>query len=1379
MIDFGTTHWMLDFGWTLVHFLWQGALIAFVIAIVLRLLRQNKAQTRYLVGCIGLGMMAIAPMITFAMLSNHSANIEIAEQPALATITAPARGDYIADAELRDKSHDPTLDSPETTTEAETDDVHELQIEQRSSMENSVDWIVMARRAQDASKPVLPYLVIVWAIGVAFFSMRLMVSLLQAQKVKATGKRPLEQRKLQQLLDAVCKQMGVTATVKILESAIVEVPTMIGHVKPVILLPASAITGLTTQQLEAILAHELAHIRRADYIINILQSIIENVLFYHPAVWWISKQIRVERENCCDDLAANHCQDRKFYASALLQLEQSRLPLKHTIAMQASSGSLLDRIARLLGKPTTRQTSPVWVASVGSLLIAGLIIACWTNSLPAGENPETDFTHSISSSSKHVQEDDAAVEDEEPKIKVKVVDENNRPIANATVFASIWTPTPVISPNQQVTTDEDGIANVNLFEQHYIVRIWAKADGYVPLFAGWEEEEIKNGNEVPKEFVFRMTSGTTVGGFVKNEKGEPIVGAKVDVHVSGASTDDERIRISSYLAYSDEAGVSDGTAAITDENGYWQVNNAPADPNAKFQVRVRHKDYINDERMGYYQKLQGLTDDSFREKTATIVMDRGVEVAGKLTDSDGEPVSNAVVVWGDKPYWDSGSQEVRSDSDGSFEFQPLPPGKTRITVIAQNYRPETRIVDVDEMMDKVNFELQAGSELFIKVVDKDGNPVPGAYIGIEKWQGVESLYNNRHPNVLPTNIPIQADPGGVYHWTWAPDDEVTYTIGQKGYIQKRNVRLAANGEVHTVTLDKPMTLAGDVVDKKTGDRIKEFRVVPVTYSGPFDQSKGREQRPLTEPGRNGRFRIDINREAAFYQIRIEAEGYKPLVSERYKIEDEVPRLRLELEEAQWLEGQIVDPNGQPVKDQKVYVAHASKTLVLQDFFLHAKTQTAKTDENGQFKLPATEYPYTIVVTHKDGYAEVVQKPGKPVGKIQLKKWGSIEGTLLVDGKPKPGIKIGCRGIRYQYGRSFHVQGMSVVTTDINGKYKFERVPPIQVEVHPLDHLYDSVHNGTSIPVSLKPDENRTVDFGKGIEVKGKLQLSGAPHGLEGKNSLTSAMQEFRIIPIAAPSVELTEELAAKTNWQKGWAEYDRMVKERDVHAYTPYLRSFPNYKSRKKANSNFSFHVLVPGEYEMDINFYASNSRNENGSPIGNKRFRFTIDRQSATTGTFDLGTIEVEAYKGLKLGEAVPDFEFNIGPHRKPDSIQPSDTRHLSYLRGKYLLLDFWVPWGERSNLDMSKLTKLADDFKESDRLLIVSIEPNPFGYGTHTRAPESGHPIWSNGVFSSENAKELMTQLGIWSVPHYKLVDPRGKLIYQGTLDGAESKVRELLKD
>jgi beta-lactamase regulating signal transducer with metallopeptidase domain len=128
----------------------------------------------------------------------------------------------------------------------------------------------------------------------------------------------------QRVAEHLSESLGLRRAVRLLESAAVEVPSVLGSLRPVILLPASTLTGLTPEQIEMVLAHELAHIRRHDFLVNLLQALVETLMFYHPAVWWMSRRVRIERENCCDDLAVAVCGNPLQYARALTRLEELR-----------------------------------------------------------------------------------------------------------------------------------------------------------------------------------------------------------------------------------------------------------------------------------------------------------------------------------------------------------------------------------------------------------------------------------------------------------------------------------------------------------------------------------------------------------------------------------------------------------------------------------------------------------------------------------------------------------------------------------------------------------------------------------------------------------------------------------------------------------------------------------------------------------------------------------------------------------------------------------------------------------------------------------------------------------------------------------------------
>ncbi|MBM3883660.1 MAG: hypothetical protein FJ387_28800, partial [Verrucomicrobia bacterium] len=205
-------------------------------------------------------------------------------------------------------------------------------------------WADQAGRWADDT---MPWLVLAWLGGVGALSLRLLLGWRRVVRTRRSGTAVLESRLLERFRNLE-RRMGLARPVRLLKSAAVSVPTVVGWLRPAILLPAGCLTGLSPSQLELLLAHELAHIRRWDHWVNLLQVAIETLLFYHPAVWWVSRCVREEREHCCDDLAVAACGDGVAYARALATMEELR-QLEPQLALAATGGSLLERVRRLLG----------------------------------------------------------------------------------------------------------------------------------------------------------------------------------------------------------------------------------------------------------------------------------------------------------------------------------------------------------------------------------------------------------------------------------------------------------------------------------------------------------------------------------------------------------------------------------------------------------------------------------------------------------------------------------------------------------------------------------------------------------------------------------------------------------------------------------------------------------------------------------------------------------------------------------------------------------------------------------------------------------------------------------------------------------------------
>jgi hypothetical protein len=226
-----------------------------------------------------------------------------------------------------------------------------------------------------------PWIVTAWIAGVLALSFRLLLGFAEARWLtrRAVVAPPAE---AVSALERLRRRLSVARPVRLLSSFAVEVPTAVGMLSPVILVPASAFTGLSATQLEAMLAHELAHIRRADFLVNLLQSVVETLLFYHPAVWWVSGRIRVERENCCDDLAVEATGSAKAYAAALAEMEGLRAP---RMAAAATGGRLIDRVSRLIAPasvPTHRAARWLPGALAGAALLLTGAAVRWPGANP-------------------------------------------------------------------------------------------------------------------------------------------------------------------------------------------------------------------------------------------------------------------------------------------------------------------------------------------------------------------------------------------------------------------------------------------------------------------------------------------------------------------------------------------------------------------------------------------------------------------------------------------------------------------------------------------------------------------------------------------------------------------------------------------------------------------------------------------------------------------------------------------------------------------------------------------------------------------------------------------------------------------------------------
>jgi len=312
-------------GWTLLHSLWEGAIIAAALASVLMAFRSPRA--RYAAACAAMLVLLAVFVLTLVRVMPDSIH-------SLRTLRTPAFPAWNA----------------------------------RTGMDTSGP-------SHPGFAAIVPWLAPFWIAGVWIFYMGQFAGWMSVCRLRRRGVCCAPER-WQKELARLSVQLRISRPIRLLESCLADVPMVLGHFRPFILMPVGLLAGLPAEQVEAILLHELAHIRRYDYLINVLQRSVEGLLFYHPAVWWISRVIRAERENCCDDVVVATRGDAHEYAVALAALEQNRWSGRDP-AVAATGGSLVKRIRRLLYPKGPNSAWSPFFASLILMATAAVALVAW------------------------------------------------------------------------------------------------------------------------------------------------------------------------------------------------------------------------------------------------------------------------------------------------------------------------------------------------------------------------------------------------------------------------------------------------------------------------------------------------------------------------------------------------------------------------------------------------------------------------------------------------------------------------------------------------------------------------------------------------------------------------------------------------------------------------------------------------------------------------------------------------------------------------------------------------------------------------------------------------------------------------------------------
>jgi protocatechuate 3,4-dioxygenase beta subunit len=619
----------------------------------------------------------------------------------------------------------------------------------------------------------------------------------------------------------------------------------------------------------------------------------------------------------------------------------------------------------------------------------------------------------------------------------------------------------------KAVTDAKGRLGVDIPQPPYrALNLFVTADGHVPKVTSWGFQR-----SMPSMYTMKLERGVSIGGVVIDQAGQPVAGAQIEFNGPGND---------SSLAENIQFGPD--SRSVTDANGQWSCDMIPKDFE-KVSLLVTHSQYAETS-----LTVRPSAPDANR---LVITMPAGFSVAGIVQDSSGNPVAGATVRQVRMNQENERTQT--SDRSGAFLFRNMAARELMLAVQARGLAPAVQTLQVTGDVSMVRFELGPGQLLSGRVIDEAGNPLANAFVETTR-RGLDKI-------TWSTNT----DANGRFEWDSAPPEPLLYSILAEGYNRAYAQPLVADGSEHEIKLkrDQPkdaIQIRGTVADAVTGQALDNFKV----FVGELDPDWAFPLRFYTS-GTDGQFMLSFPSESSHpgYQIQIESAGYLPALSTNFLLKQGNQALEFKLQKGDGPSGVVLLPGGEPAGNATVLLCTPLAGVTLDgpahvEKGLNTTTYRTQTDGAGRFALAPAIDPQGIIIVHEQGYTEMPPSGLLPGGTVTLQPWGRLEGKLILDSHPVPNQQIVAFNQVARYsdaGRRFGFLTFYLeTTTDVDGKFAFNKVPPGQCEVSQRLRSRGSMFSSYEARVNVKSGETtRVVLGGTGRTVVGKAVLSG--HGM--------------------------------------------------------------------------------------------------------------------------------------------------------------------------------------------------------------------------------------------------------------------------------------------
>ncbi len=639
-----------------------------------------------------------------------------------------------------------------------------------------------------------------------------------------------------------------------------------------------------------------------------------------------------------------------------------------------------------------------------------------------------------------------------------------------------------VKKDQQQTREKfisrrDGICDVYYPKDTDALELVSRTDGFADTILHWEPTK---GDTIPTNYGLRLIRAIHIGGYVREEDGSPVPGAKVAFN-RNVTRDDP------VAALAHENHEFKRIEIAADAEGRWSLDRIAPATLGRTTGFVMEPDHLV-KAVAFDNLNEKGAQELLREGRFVFKLSRGVTVQGVVVDKQGKPVPKAKVVVGKL-----GKGEFRETTtleDGSYVAKACRPGETCVAVSAKGFA--TRVLDLNLAADfsPLNITLESGRALRLKVVNQAGQPVAKAMISANLSESTLAHLGKSDTNGLAN---VQAPSAGT----------ITIRVSAGGYAAAE-VEVTADGQEHSIVLTKEMVLSGIVTDATTGRPIPQFRLICGTphFGRPFSTNASFTPSPISEDWfkfGNGQFRLPAKiflqhngdvKERGF-MIKFEADGYAPCVSRLIRCEEGDVQLAAALLPAKSVKVTVLNPNGRPAANADVGLLGEGTPLTIKVERLQADIGSAllQTDSEGAFQLPPDASIERVIAINAQGFAATSPSAlsGEPT--LQLQPFGRLVGRWLVRNQPSPQQKLLLEFEDQGTGAGLRLELKSFsAVTDDQGHFVFPHVPPGKFH---LTHPVPEGNGVTSLkPVAdaiVRPGETTTVGIGEGYIVSLRLR----------------------------------------------------------------------------------------------------------------------------------------------------------------------------------------------------------------------------------------------------------------------------------------------------